>query len=495
MSESVKAFNKLPRPLRSPSGKAPNHWHFDLRYVTLEPPAHILFIVQLDTSYVHIENLPHDTPRDHSLMYFPESGTAAAPVVCRALIHSFLESLGAKTPAKNAPAPYAPYKLTTEERSLAKAVEKEFKRMGVRDELCEIETISGRPLITAQNAFNKIWRSFVQMKGLTGIAASLMKAPEPIGFATLRLSRWPKDLETRDPVELNRAMYYTRQLSALQPVDNDTPPMDIKQAISGVMDLLSRKSLAVVRAEADAGSAMSAIDYALRVQAGYDGQPDRDVFRHYLVGVITSTNASDIDKARAHGLLIEWHTMSSASTDIRSRYLHAAAHHANECVRLSGKSFSAVLWFASKLLEPMSHQVPDLNVQYKGVWNAFKKRDEEINRDTSQAEKKRAKKSNRYDWKIHKPFCKPGAPCSVLEKAESMPSSSSTGVQGSISIPVVGPDGKTTLLSSKTMTPEMLKEIRKASEKRGADSDSAGGRGGSNRPAFGSIHMENFTLD
>lgn len=114
-----------------------------------------------------------------------------------------------------------------------------------------------------------------------------------------------------------------------------------------------------------------------------------------MVSVITSDTASNLDKARAHGLLIDWHISVSAES-IYARYLHAAAHHANESVRLAGKAFSAVLWFASKTLEPLSERALDLCVQYSDVWDAYKKRNEEIDRDTAQAEKKKAKKSNRY---------------------------------------------------------------------------------------------------
>ncbi|KAG5721443.1 hypothetical protein E4T56_gene13187 [Termitomyces sp. T112] len=535
MIDPVKDFNALPCPPLAPSSKVPNHWHFDLRYVTLEPPAHVLFLVQLDSSFVHMERLPYDVDptSNETLFYFPESSSAAAPVVCKALIHSFLDGFGIEKFTKDVPAPYAPFKLTTGERSLAHAVEEEFQCMGVRRELCRIEIASGnRTHVAVQAAFNRIWERLVQASGL-GPVATVLKAPDPIQFSNFRPAEWPRDLnlDCEAPDDFNRAVFYTRQLASLQVVENNTLPMNIRQALSGVMDLLSRKPLAVVRAEADTGNVMSAIDYALRVSAGYAGKPDREVFRRYLVVVITSDTASDLDKARAHGLLIEWHTAVSAS-EIRARYVHAAAHHANESVRLAGKSFSAVLWFASQTLEPLSKQTADLCVQYKGVWDAYEKRTEEISRDTAQAEKKRAKKSNRYvcaavncliqadkgkllsqcagkcdldkkpsycskecqraDWKNHKPFCKPGAACSILDKAECLPISSKTGMQGSISIPVIGPDGKPMVVSSSSMSPEMLKEIRKASEERAAQRSISRSR---SLGKLGSIQIENFSLD
>ncbi|RDB30343.1 hypothetical protein Hypma_007261 [Hypsizygus marmoreus] len=60
ISDTVKAYNALPRPPLAPSGMVPNHcqWHFDLRYIALEPPSHVLFLVQLESSFVHSEHLP-----------------------------------------------------------------------------------------------------------------------------------------------------------------------------------------------------------------------------------------------------------------------------------------------------------------------------------------------------------------------------------------------------------------------------------------------------
>ncbi|KAG6900237.1 hypothetical protein C0993_001056 [Termitomyces sp. T159_Od127] len=356
--------------------------------------------------------------------------------------------------------------------------------MGVRNELCRVEIAHGiRTRAIVEVAFNKFWEGLVQASGI-GPVAAIMKAPEPIHFSNCSLAEWPVDFDCDKEVsiDLNRAFFYTRQLATLHAVDNNTPPIDFKQVLSGVVDLLSRKPLAMVRAEADA--------------TGYAGKPNREVYRRYLVGVITSDTASDVDKARAHGLLIDW-CITVFPQEIYMRYIHAAAHHANESVRLAGKSFCAVLWFASKILEPLSKQSLDLRVQYQAVWDAYNKRNEEIDRDTAQAEKKRAKKSNRYvcaavecliqadkgkllfqihdlalleraDWKTHKPFCKPGAACSILEKDKVLPTAGKTDMQGSISIPIVGPDGKTIVVSTSSMSPEILKEVRKIPEERAA---------------------------
>jgi hypothetical protein len=72
------------------------------------------------------------------------------------------------------------------------------------------------------------------------------------------------------------------------------------------------------------------------------------------------------------------------------------------------------------------------------------------------------------DWPNHKPFCKPGAPSSINNNNPVFPAVSSR--QGALRIPITGPDGKTTLLSSSSMSAEMLKEIKELSEGKGENS-------------------------
>jgi MYND finger len=74
-----------------------------------------------------------------------------------------------------------------------------------------------------------------------------------------------------------------------------------------------------------------------------------------------------------------------------------------------------------------------------------------------------SKKCQKADWKNHKPFCQPGAECSVIDDgkygrlAASAPShKSSTGAR---QVPMKTPDGRTIMLSSSTMDLEMMKEL------------------------------------
>ena len=79
------------------------------------------------------------------------------------------------------------------------------------------------------------------------------------------------------------------------------------------------------------------------------------------------------------------------------------------------------------------------------------------------------------DWKIHKPFCRPNAPCSVIIDDDT-PGFGATTKHGALSVPITSPDGTTRIFSSSTMNAEMLKEIKahcEAGERRGVRGDEA----------------------
>ncbi|KAF8075045.1 hypothetical protein FPV67DRAFT_1475810 [Lyophyllum atratum] len=499
-AKSVKRFNTLPRKPRAPSGLVSNNWHFDLRYVPLDPtPSHFLFVVQLESSYIHGERVPLGLPANASgIAYFPETGTEAALEVAKALIHSFLDGFGEHKFSFDPPPAYAPWKLTTEDPTLAEAVGLEFKRLGVRTELCTIEVVTGKSLAIAQEAFVGFWEGLKKQMGITGILSAALSAPGSIVFKNLRLAPWVGDVNDD---ETNKALAYTQRLSTARPLSEEAPTTavgeDMVKTFRLNMMLLQSRSNEVVRAEADAGNGGSAIDFSLRLQFGIKCTPDRQLSRTYLVKAIQSPTSTPALRSRAHALLVNWYT-DACKQSLYYRYLHAAAHHANEsALLLNGDASPAILAFAMYTLEPHSHQVLELLAQYKAVWAALEKRRKDIEKDQQKAAKKRAKTANKYtcaavdcviqsdkkmmlaqcsgkcdpdkkpsycgkeDWKNHKPFCQPGAPCSILEKDVDLPVSGSKG--GSLSIPVTGPDGQTMMVSSSTMGPEMLKEIREHS--------------------------------
>ncbi|KAG5637115.1 hypothetical protein H0H81_005708 [Sphagnurus paluster] len=276
MSDEVAAFKALPRAESTPSGK-PNKWHFDLRYLSLEPnPTHVLFLTQIESSQFHSEKLPLNTSGESSgIFFFPESGDAAAPEICKAIIRSFVNGIDSNA-GKPKP-PYAPWRLTTEERSVAVAVGNQLKRLGLHKDLCKIDLVTHRTITAAQKVFDKFWSTMITERRYPVPVAIMLKAPESIGFETFRLAPWPKQSEADGAFdgppdmeetirEVNKALAYTRQMMSIRPTEAvlETAEMDLQKTLGEVMDLFHRKSPQRVRLEADAGNADSAIDYALR---------------------------------------------------------------------------------------------------------------------------------------------------------------------------------------------------------------------------------------
>ena len=131
----VSSFNALPRKPRGPIGRVSNEWHFDLRYVHLEPtPSHVVFILHPQLQFTHVARLPLGVPNDSSgITFFPESGLEAASEVSRSLLHIFVNNLDWNyKPHINAIPPFAPWKLTTMDKTLAAAVGAEFQNLGIR---------------------------------------------------------------------------------------------------------------------------------------------------------------------------------------------------------------------------------------------------------------------------------------------------------------------------------------------------------------------------
>jgi len=270
---SVKSFNALPQPRLSPSG-LPNHWHFDLRYIALDPtPSHVLFLVQLDSGYIHSERLLLGiSPRESGIAFFPESGTEAAPEVSKALLHAFVNGFGTHRFELNPPLPFSPWKLTTEDPDLAKVVREEFKEIGVRDQLCNISVVKGKALEIAHTAFDGFWKGLKSQIGVTGIVAAALTTPNSITFHDFHLKTTPThlgdDSDDDDSIETMKAIGYVQRLSSSHPISVKMDPyskgQNIMKEVQTIMELFKTKSSEVARKEADEGNAESAIDYALR---------------------------------------------------------------------------------------------------------------------------------------------------------------------------------------------------------------------------------------
>jgi hypothetical protein len=278
---SVESFNALPQPQRLFSG-LPNHWHFDLRYIPLEPtPSHLLFLVQLDSGYIHGERLPLGIPHHQSgIAFFPESGTEAAQELSKAILHAFVDGFVDHKIKPHPSRPFAPLTLTTEDPDLAKAVGEEFTKIGIRRQLCHIGVAKGKALQIADAAFEGFWKSLKARIGFTGIVAAALAMPNSITFhnfhpkTTTTTAHLEDDSDDEDSVETMKAVRYVQRLSSSRPISLKMDFYDLGQnamnEVQTVRALFKTKSSEAVKKEADEGNAESAIDYALRsVQATF----------------------------------------------------------------------------------------------------------------------------------------------------------------------------------------------------------------------------------
>lgn len=101
-------------------------------------------------------------------------------------------------------------------------------------------------------------------------------------------------------------------------------------------------------------------------------------------------------------MLVSWHVKSGEQA-IRSRYLLAAAYHANEaailCRQVSPGNIQgspAVLFFMFNVFERFSTQVPQLHLFCQAGIEALKARRAEVAEEEAEMERKRTQKPNRY---------------------------------------------------------------------------------------------------
>lgn len=235
----------------------------------------------------------------------------------------------------------------------------------------------------------------------------------------------------------------------------------------------------------------------------------------------------------AHGLLISW-CINASEAELRLRYLFAACHHANMAARLcttvlppGSQASPSVLWFMKNIFEKSTDSVHELDLWYEDAVEALEARDKQWQQGLKKMAKHRKKNPSRYqcaapgckvevdtgsmlsccefsyilfvshtlkfmlgaghcdpdkkpsycskscqkaDWKNHKPYCRPGAECSVIDDGEydiTKTTPSTKSASGALQVPLTLPGGRTVLLSSSTMGAETMKEMEKmASDER-----------------------------
>lgn len=128
----VNAFNGLPREKTTPSG-LPNHWHFSVRHVPLQPPQDLLHIVHVESGFIHTAG-PEDIL---SLRDVASQAEVVVPLLLGAFVSGVHKTPeGVTIPDKPK---FAPWQWSTNDEGLRKAVETKFRAVGVREELCSVD--------------------------------------------------------------------------------------------------------------------------------------------------------------------------------------------------------------------------------------------------------------------------------------------------------------------------------------------------------------------
>ncbi|KAL8878827.1 MAG: hypothetical protein Q9198_003440 [Flavoplaca austrocitrina] len=148
----ISNFNILPRPARTPSGLVPNHWNISVRHVALNPPGDLVFFVQPDSQYVHVEGpiqtVEGQTP-GHVLN--PKS-LVTLQTIARLIMKAFVEGTGADSSIPTS----APWPWTTDERNFARRIIKVMTDMGVRQDLLNMTVADADEMAACDEAWKDL---------------------------------------------------------------------------------------------------------------------------------------------------------------------------------------------------------------------------------------------------------------------------------------------------------------------------------------------------
>ncbi|KAL9011045.1 MAG: hypothetical protein Q9173_004081 [Seirophora scorigena] len=150
----ISNFNALPRPARTPSGLVPNHWNISIRHVPTSPPGDLVFLVQPDSEYVHIEGpiqKVEGQPQGHVLN--PKS-LVTLQTIAKLIMKAFVEGTG----AGDAIPPSAPWSWKTDDPNFARRIIKVMTDMGVREDLLSMTVADADELVTC----DRVWHRFTE---------------------------------------------------------------------------------------------------------------------------------------------------------------------------------------------------------------------------------------------------------------------------------------------------------------------------------------------
>ncbi|KAL0960412.1 hypothetical protein HGRIS_005454 [Hohenbuehelia grisea] len=497
-SNLVEKFNNLPRGPKSPSGMCPNHWHFDLRFMPIDPvPLHILYFIQPDSFYSHTENLPERTvePENRVSVFFPETPQEAAGPIALAILRAFTNNVFAapwETATTSSVPPIAPWKLMTDNEALAAAVGAELRRLGVKEEVCAIGISSPSIVEVARESHEELVRTMLTSLRVSKDIEKTFKPPSSLSFDTVIASPPPwlqRDLDhsrLEADMPLQSKLAYARIVHNAKPGSSLAPacvPSLLADSVQKVERLLNDKPESTVKKEAEAGLATSMVDYGLRLYLGLHCTANRFLAREWLVKATHSARAPDRLKAVAHAILALWF-VEVRDGMLTSRHFYSGSHHASQAARL-GQSVAGMGCVAPLVLELRRQTFKPLastenycqaKYFYQDLWsvpeqgsNVIRRRKEsDMYRCASvgcgiegSTEKMLMQCSGKCDlgkkpvycgrdcqtadWKNHKPFCKPGMSCSVIDDSND---------------PAALPSASSPSVGSYLVTPALLKDVK-----------------------------------
>ena len=385
ISELVQKFNALPvaEKTRLPRlGRVSNEWHFEIRFVPFEQIiGYVLALMQPQSEFMYIQRIPAGLAEGESGMaFFPETAEEAAPHIAQGILHAFINHLGIKDIASNA---FSPFKLKCQEEDLARAVGQEFKRLGVRANLHRIGISPETVWMNSQEKWNSHFELMKRKFGLSEEESSIIMSPWAVTFNELLITdpaqrpgisidKFPND-------EMRQCILYisewNRAEAALLLEDRlPDPNKEMKKAYA----LLEQKPEAVVKANADAGDDLEALEYGIRLRAGFGCVRNRTLARKYLIQAALSPTLDDRRIATAHAVLISW-CSNVHETLIPSRYVIASGYHANTSARISRRmavpgqmpAAPGVIWYMHNMFKAYSTRkmYPQLTIFVKdGIW-------------------------------------------------------------------------------------------------------------------------------
>lgn len=149
----VSIFNNLPRRPQVPAGNIPNHWHFSLRAVPLNPPGSLLFLLQPQSRYMHVEGPIPPAAESQSM-------AVRANMYAMLLLKAFNSGLGAPASVQMG----RPWTWSTQDAEVAGAVGEVLRGWGIEAGLEAVGVSDDEERKIADEEWERFFR------GLQGLA-------------------------------------------------------------------------------------------------------------------------------------------------------------------------------------------------------------------------------------------------------------------------------------------------------------------------------------